>query len=135
MIEQTRQSGYRALGMVVAVAAALSFGAKFAYDYIRPAELPASSTANSPSSGAAHLAKGTPIVWRSKDDMKEGIHLINLDAARTHPELLLPLSSCLPRGGEQLTILDIGFGSREIILDSGPAKGCRGWVEMEYVVP
>jgi hypothetical protein len=67
--------------------------------------------------------------------MAQGIALISRDAGGKHPELLLPLSSCLPNGGDEVTILDAQFGSREVVLDSGPQKGCRGWVAMENVAP
>jgi len=87
-----------------------------------------------PSSGSAHLVSKGLVVWRSKEAMAQGIVLIVRDPSGKHPELVLPLSSCLPDGGDEVTILDAQFGSREVILNSGPQKGCRGWVAMEDVV-
>lgn len=89
-----------------------------------------------PSSGKGHFGAATkPIIWRSQAAMDKGIEMIGHKVAETHPELLLPYVACFAYGGESITILDSAFGRREVILDSGKTRGCRGWVIMESVVP
>jgi hypothetical protein len=88
--------------------------------------------AEHPSSGTGHITTAS-IVWKSKEAFDAGTKLMVNGAAKTHPELVLPLSACAAQIGDALTVLDRGFSTREIILDSGKSKGCRGWVEMEAV--
>jgi hypothetical protein len=88
-----------------------------------------------PTAGLAHLAQRKLIVWRSKADYDEGIKLLVAGVGSSHPELLLPHAKCLPDGGESVTILDSGFDWREVLVETGNPRGCRGFVERENVVP
>ena len=85
-----------------------------------------------PSSGPGHLVSAS-IIWRSKAAFEEGIRLGVNGSLKAHPELALPLAACATSGGDAVTIIDRSFTAREVILDSGKSKGCRGWVEMEAV--
>lgn len=90
-----------------------------------------------PSSGAAHFKAGGGMVYSSAAAMDKGMDMIARGVHKTHVELLFPLMECVLTDSAEanLTVLGMTMGRREVIIDSGKHKGCRGWTVMENVVP
>jgi zinc ribbon protein len=88
-----------------------------------------------PSSGSAHFSRaGGGFIFGTKAAYEEALKLTVNGAAKTHPEMIMALMSCWPQEGESVTVIDFTLAAREIIVDTGRDRGCRGWTAMENVV-
>lgn len=48
------------------------------------------------------------------------------------PAALARHVSCIVASGTKAVVVDSSFGLREVVVDSGPRLGCRGWVVTEF---
>lgn len=89
--------------------------------------------------GVAHLQdKKYMIVWKSQFAYNRGIGIMRATNGTNDTLAALLISSfvaCLPSGGEAVTIVAATVETREIIIQSGVNKGCRGVVQDSAVAP
>lgn len=69
------------------------------------------------------------IVWRDSVSRTRGEDMISVGAQNGHPELLIPLVSCVARSGTPVIVGDLGVFSTDVTVIDGPNAGCRGNVE------
>ena len=73
------------------------------------------------------------MIWRDQAAMDAGIKLIGSGVGKTRPDLVLENVACLPDSGTQITVLDGGFFSSNVIVVDGGNAGCRGLISNTFI--
>lgn len=69
------------------------------------------------------------LVWKSADAQSEANQLLN--AGITDASLLSPLLACMVDNATKVIVTDMGLVTHDIMVISGPSKGCRGNIPAE----
>lgn len=79
----------------------------------------------------SHQAVRRDLERRSRHGSR--LKLIVRGVHKTNPEMLLPLIACFVEAGDPVTVIGGRFTYREVVVSSGPRRGCTRMTAMEFV--